>query len=67
MQRRSAPPPLFSLHREYYSGILPLMKWISGASLHGSNPEPFMSALGSKVDIGLPPIDGRFTPKSGHC
>jgi len=25
-----------------------------------------MSALGSKADIGLPPIDVRFTPKSGH-
>jgi hypothetical protein len=22
---------------------------------------------GSKADIGLPPIDVRFTPKSGHC
>ena len=25
-----------------------------------------MSALGSKADIGRPPIDVRFTPKSGH-
>jgi hypothetical protein len=23
--------------------------------------------LGSKTDIGLAPIDVRFTPKSGHC
>jgi hypothetical protein len=25
-----------------------------------------MSALGQKADIGLPPGDVRFTPKSGH-
>jgi hypothetical protein len=23
--------------------------------------------LGSKADIGLPTVDVRFTPKSGHC
>jgi hypothetical protein len=26
-----------------------------------------MSAMGQKADIGLPPVDVRFTPKSGHC
>ena len=27
-------------------------KWGSGVSLHGSNPEPLMSALPPKADIG---------------
>jgi hypothetical protein len=31
-----------------YSRDLRLAKWGSGASLHGSNPEPLMSALGQK-------------------
>jgi hypothetical protein len=26
-------------------------KWGSGVSLHGSNPEPFMSALGQKQTL----------------
>jgi hypothetical protein len=31
-----------------YSRDLRLTKWGSGLSLHGSNPEPLMSALGQK-------------------
>jgi hypothetical protein len=32
--------------RPDYSRDSELAKWGSGVSLHGSNPEPFMSALG---------------------
>jgi hypothetical protein len=31
-----------------YSRDLRLAKWGSGVSVHGSNPEPLMSALGQK-------------------
>ena len=34
--------------RPDYSRDSGLAKWGSGVSLHGSNPEPFMSALGQK-------------------
>src|SRR5262249_11190227 len=34
-----------------YSRDLPPMKWVSGVSLHGGNPEPIMSALPPKADI----------------
>ena len=54
----------------------------SGASLHGSNPERSMSALGQKqtlgkvrlmsalppiADIGTQPRDVRFVPKADSC
>src|SRR6516164_11687775 len=57
-------------------------KWASGVSLHGSNPEPLMSALGQKrtsrylhlmsalppkVDIGTQLHDVRFVPKADIC
>jgi hypothetical protein len=35
-----------------YSRDLPVAKWGSGVSLHGSNLEPFMSALGQKRTSG---------------
>jgi hypothetical protein len=56
-----------------------LVKWGSGISLHGSNPEPPMSALGQKrtfglfiamsalppkADIGSRDPDVRFVPKA---
>jgi hypothetical protein len=40
------------------------VKWGSVVSLHGSNPEPFMSALGQKGTLGR--LYTIFTPKSGH-
>jgi len=36
-----------------YISNLRLAKWGSGVSLHGSNPEPLMSALPPKADIAL--------------
>jgi hypothetical protein len=53
-----------------------------GVSLHGSNPEPLLSALGQKrtlkrlgsmsalppkADIGTQPRDVRFVPKADSC
>ena len=55
---------------------------VSGVSLHGSNPDPLMSALGHKRTLGrlyvmsaLPPkadivgrnADVRFVPKAGSA
>ena len=65
--------------RTDYSRDLGLVKWGSRASLHGSNLEPLMSALGQKrtlrsargmsalppkADIGTQPRDVRFVPKA---
>src|SRR5262249_35297240 len=62
-----------------YIRDLPPAKWGSGVSLHGSNSEPLMSALGQKqtfgsrntmsalppkADIGTQPRDVRFVPKA---
>src|SRR5262249_4207482 len=62
-----------------YSRGLGLAKWGSGVSLHGSSPEPLMSALGQKqtsghlrsmsalppkADIGTQSRDVRFVPKA---
>jgi hypothetical protein len=38
--------------RTDYSRDWGLAKWGSGVSLHGSNPEPLMSALGQKQTLG---------------
>jgi hypothetical protein len=40
--------PQFAPNDANYSRDRPLMKWGLGNSLHGSNPEPPMSALGQK-------------------
>ena len=65
--------------RPDYSRDSGLAKWGSGVSLHGSNPEPFMSALGQKqtsrllramsalppkADIGTQSRNVRFVPKA---
>jgi hypothetical protein len=57
-------------------------EWGSGVSLHGSNPEPPMSALGQKqtsrlvramsalppkADMGTQSRDVRFVPKADSC
>jgi hypothetical protein len=64
---------------EYRPQGFALAKWVSGSSLHGSNPEPLMSALGQKRTFSssvpmsaLPPkadmadrvCDVRFVPKA---
>jgi hypothetical protein len=41
-------PDLFANSIDDYSRDLQLAKWGSGVSLHGSNPDPLMSALGQK-------------------
>jgi hypothetical protein len=38
--------------RDYSRDLLPA-KWGSTVNLHGSNPEPLMSALGQKADMTL--------------
>ena len=65
-----------------YTRDLRRTKWGSGVSLHGSNPEPLMSALGQKQTLkrphpmsALPPKadidrarrDVRFVPKAAFC
>jgi hypothetical protein len=65
--------------RTDYSRDLRQAKWGSEVSLHGSNPEPFMSALGQKqtlirllymsalppkADIGTQSRNVRFVPKA---
>jgi hypothetical protein len=40
------------LQRFDYSRDLPVAKWGSAISLHGSNPDPLMSALGQKRTFG---------------
>ena len=80
-RRRIAHPkawttPIFKVD---YSRDLRPAKWGLGVSLHGSNLEPLMSALGQKrtfsevcamsalppkADIGTQPRDVRFVPKA---
>ena len=65
------------MERRNYSRDLRPAKWGSGVGLHGSNPEPLMSALGQKqtfgcvrlmsalppkADIGTQPLNVRFVP-----
>jgi len=45
---------------------LPPAKWGSGVSLHGSNPEPLMSALGQKQTSEHDWIMSALLPESGH-
>jgi hypothetical protein len=57
-------------------------KWGSGLSLHGTNPEPLMSAMGQKqtsdcrpsmsalppkADIGRRELNVRFVPEADSC
>jgi hypothetical protein len=42
-------------------------KWGSGVSLHGSNPEPLMSALGQKRTLELSPAMSALCQKQTFC
>jgi hypothetical protein len=55
-RRRIAGPKLkgcadYALEWHNYSRDLRPVKWGSGVSLHGSNPDPLMSALGQKQTL----------------
>jgi hypothetical protein len=43
---------------------LRLAKWVSGVSLHGSNPEPPMSALGQKQTLHQFSVMSALPPKA---
>jgi hypothetical protein len=47
-----------------YSRDLGLVKWGSGVSLHGSNLEPLMSALGQKQTFGIVQFMSALPPKA---
>jgi hypothetical protein len=53
--------------RTDYSRDLGLVKWGSEIRLHGSNPEPLMSALGQKQTFERLRLMSALPPKSGHC
>jgi len=64
--RKMKGPPtalraLMVLHSE--TGLC--VKWVSGVSLHGSNPEPRMSALGQKKTLGKVRLMSALPPKAG--
>jgi hypothetical protein len=48
---------------DYIRDLLPT-KWGSGVSLHGSNPEPLMSALGQKQTSELVQPMSALPPKA---
>jgi hypothetical protein len=52
------------LERLDYSKDLPVAKWGSGISLHGSNPEALMSALGQKQTSEQDWIMSALPPKA---
>ena len=47
-----------------YIRDLPVAKWGSGVSLHGSNPEPLMSALGQKRTFSEVSVMSALPPKA---
>ena len=50
-----------------YIRDLRLAKWGSGVSLHGSNPEPLMSALGHKQTCAMQNVMSALPPKADMC